>query len=499
MSLPTHDTFALDADLRQVVDAYDARMTEFLKANHSDTGLLKSYRHADFPATGDPIFRGRIALKSDRYRGAWIDNGSVWVSLGGKTFDIDDFHAIGDGRTDDTPAFRDAIAAVTTTGGAGIIELHDGNYLIDSLDLSTLSGIWVRGQGPNTTRITCMNRTAPGITLSTISTNDQRLSGFSLYHAAGALPGTARSGNYGVSCAGGVGFQGLLENLRVRYFADTGIYISGSTGPTVIRDVAVNGCANYGVAVVGSSAQDVRIDGGSIHDCWGGVFLDTVGGFSMSDTDVELGTDAQFPAAYLTGACYGLTFVNVVLSISHAVTPAGVLVLKDGPSGCVFVGGTNAHYTSGGAAIHNILCTGSATQRNSFHGGLFVQPGSGGTTGYYAKNTSSVENRYIDPLLTSTFAAGLDVVLNDSGASYKTFVLGVGCADPSYLAGGAARIEGQFFGSGYTDRGIQWGPGSPEGVYAAAIGSIYGRTDGGAGTCLYVKESGSGNTGWIAK
>lgn len=43
------------------------------------------------------------------------------------------------------------------------------------------------------------------------------------------------------------------------------------------------------------------------------------------------------------------------------------------------------------------------------------------------------------------------------------------------------------------------GTGSPEGVVTAPIGSIYTRTDGGVGTTLYVKESGTGNTGWVAK
>jgi parallel beta-helix repeat protein len=43
------------------------------------------------------------------------------------------------------------------------------------------------------------------------------------------------------------------------------------------------------------------------------------------------------------------------------------------------------------------------------------------------------------------------------------------------------------------------GPGTPEGVIHAAIGSIWRRTDGGAGTALYIKESGTGNTGWVAK
>lgn len=40
------------------------------------------------------------------------------------------------------------------------------------------------------------------------------------------------------------------------------------------------------------------------------------------------------------------------------------------------------------------------------------------------------------------------------------------------------------------------GAGSPEGVVAAPVGSLYTRTDGGTGTTLYKKESGSGNTGW---
>jgi hypothetical protein len=43
------------------------------------------------------------------------------------------------------------------------------------------------------------------------------------------------------------------------------------------------------------------------------------------------------------------------------------------------------------------------------------------------------------------------------------------------------------------------GSGSPEGAITAVVGSLYTRTDGGAGTTLYVKESGTGNTGWVSK
>jgi len=65
-------------------------------------------------------------------------------------------------------------------------------------------------------------------------------------------------------------------------------------------------------------------------------------------------------------------------------------------------------------------------------------------------------------------------------------IVGIGTAGDGILLGGS---------------GPRWisGTGSPEGVHTAVIGSLYSRTDGGAGTSLYVKESGTGNTGWIAK
>lgn len=44
-----------------------------------------------------------------------------------------------------------------------------------------------------------------------------------------------------------------------------------------------------------------------------------------------------------------------------------------------------------------------------------------------------------------------------------------------------------------------YGSGSPEGVLAAGVGSTYRRTDGATGTSFYIKESGTGNTGWVAK
>lgn len=46
---------------------------------------------------------------------------------------------------------------------------------------------------------------------------------------------------------------------------------------------------------------------------------------------------------------------------------------------------------------------------------------------------------------------------------------------------------------------VYTGYGSPESVIPANIGSLYLRADGGASTTLYVKTSGSADTGWTAK
>lgn len=64
----------------------------------------------------------------------------------------------------------------------------------------------------------------------------------------------------------------------------------------------------------------------------------------------------------------------------------------------------------------------------------------------------------------------------------------------------------KFADVGFTNRTIgmltatiRVGTGDPENVVTATKGSLFLRTDGGGGTCFYVKESDTGSTGWVAK
>lgn len=60
---------------------------------------------------------------------------------------------------------------------------------------------------------------------------------------------------------------------------------------------------------------------------------------------------------------------------------------------------------------------------------------------------------------------------------------------------------GLLFGDGVTAPTIvvRSGTGTPEGAVTAPVGSLFLRSDGGASTTLYVKQSGTGNTGWVGK
>lgn len=65
------------------------------------------------------------------------------------------------------------------------------------------------------------------------------------------------------------------------------------------------------------------------------------------------------------------------------------------------------------------------------------------------------------------------------------------------VLGSTLQVETTIRVGGATGPLILSGAGAP--AVSAPVGSIYQRTDGGAGTSLYVKESGTGTSGWVAK
>jgi hypothetical protein len=98
---------------------------------------------------------------------------------------------------------------------------------------------------------------------------------------------------------------------------------------------------------------------------------------------------------------------------------------------------------------------------------------------------------------------GSDLTLTSSGAQIQ-FLSGSGTklyaptnSKLQLINSAEADFNQLYFGT-TSKPSICQGAGSPEASQTAAIGSIYMRSDGGVLTSVYVKQSGAGNTGWLA-
>jgi hypothetical protein len=103
------------------------------------------------------------------------------------------------------------------------------------------------------------------------------------------------------------------------------------------------------------------------------------------------------------------------------------------------------------------------------------------------------------------------VIAGEAYSNYKDLLIsprnnGADVGNSVFVSGNVTASVGNFVvstsGKGVLlPGGITWtsGSGSPESVVTAPVGSLYSRSDGGLLSSLYVKESGSGNTGWVGK
>ena len=91
--------------------------------------------------------------------------------------------------------------------------------------------------------------------------------------------------------------------------------------------------------------------------------------------------------------------------------------------------------------------------------------------------------------IMSVAGSGVVSFFNTDGETMMTFPIGGGTQKPTFP-------QGLEYTGGTTHGEVT---GSPEGAVTAPVGSTRFRTDGSTSTSFYVKESGTGNTGWVAK
>lgn len=145
-------------------------------------------------------------------------------------------------------------------------------------------------------------------------------------------------------------------------------------------------------------------------------------------------------------------------------------------------------------------CTAAPTTASPVFTGVV---GLGGSTssygGIYANATTSGQTWITDATgAVNTLKVGI-VDFQSGSFSSNAPVVRIDARVKVLQGQGVDFYSGADIQSGSVVAIVRAGSGSPEGVLTAPVGSLYLRTNGGAGTTLYIKESGSGNTGWVGK
>jgi hypothetical protein len=159
---------------------------------------------------------------------------------------------------------------------------------------------------------------------------------------------------------------------------------------------------------------------------------------------------------------------------------------------------TGALQVAGGIGVGGASYFGGAVSVITNNLALSLDSGATSTIASYAqiRNGGGVIYFGLENLAGTTLGTG--VAYGTALLAPTTFTVQIASVTKMTLSSTAATFAGAVSVSG-TAATFTSGTGSPESVKTAPVGSLYTRTDGGASTTLYVKESGAGNTGWIAK
>lgn len=269
-------------------------------------------------------------------------------------------------------------------------------------------------------------------------------------HAAGGRSFVSEGENIRI-IGGNYASTVLASNERIRDNAVDGITVIGDISATVsgpFVDGTTTNIKHKSSSIRSAGLPEFKIQGGNEKE--------------VESTDVDIGTDI------ITTGTHGFIADDPVIYVEPE-TESGITGLVDGTTYYIIVASSSTIQlaaTPSGAAI-NLTAAGSASTDDP--------------------------NRFIladyDEILFDWFRRSCRLRINGSnwlGFPISEDVLGFGKPIVFSVAGSFAP-------------GIYFGSGSPEGVQTARVGSTFHRDDGGAGTSFYVKESGTGNTGWVGK
>ena len=501
--------------------------------------------------------KGLLQLTGDLGGTASSPTTPTSVKKGDLVYNVRDYGAVGDGVTNDKPAFLAAFSAAEAAGGYKVVFMPAGTYAIEgSLSLqgytSVLQGVGAHHTGsynvPRGSVLKAINQTGPVLDLNRW-VKPQHFAGRMKFSGFAVLgDGTPHAGH-----------EGAADRSLVKSGISMGHYWNGSTTVsisglafediTVLRtggpglDLGITYFCDFNritllspVTPYANNVPWLRLRGSNGNqfrslgfrapaeviqaDCVG------VGGIISIDSEVNTGYESISNVfmntwfEYLripTGGCAWSIRANTTVFMNEQKFDSGGAVgasnncwfRLQNPSLGPSYGGNTIHGVIPGAAAGGLLTTGVEIHQNNNrvtgirgyeHSNVTLMPGANYCYVEFAgiqNGTASSPPAIIDnsgqtrnvlrdvPRGEYTFGTSYTRrdVPGNNGPQFQ------GVADPTV---GAVRL-------GNTGARIQTGSGSPAGAVSAPVGSLYLRTDGGANTTLYIKESGTGSLGWVAK
>ena len=331
----------------------------------------------------------------------------------------------------------------------------------------------------------------------------------------GRNPSVSPTGAWGADGAGsliddsiGIWFDGTNNSALGRWSVvgtgvndfETGLYLDGARYGTFngLTVECVSAAAGNGIGIRVAVGDGTATDQGDGNHINGGVVT-------------NYGTGVQFDANTNRNSLSGMTFNNVTTNVTDTSGYNSVSV-ADGESqavGMLYSYGRNGAGQKVGFTFRNM--SGAAAEQPILQvpesRGLVLTDGSY-KYGLYlgATDDSSEAECIVGAGLTGDADAPTVEIADTSGIRFIGDEIWF-CNRTGLTAGDAfslaTALKWKLNAAGALENTngptISAGSGTPESSVTAPVGSIYFRTDGGASTSFYVKESGAGNTGWVAK
>ena len=430
---------------------------------------------------------------------------SVTVGLGGigatatsGIFNVLDYGAVGDGTTDDYQAIADCLSAAKAASGrahfpAGLsfafeITIDLNGHIIDGNGATLIKNF--DGIGLDITG---------GITYTEI--NDLTVEAGTGYKASDYVAGDT---SHGIRITG---TRHRLRRVNSYYHEGAGFYFdntSGNMNKSVQEDIYGVGCSLAGIYMTGNydASAGTGTNDMSIWNTWARSYGNYGYGIYVSDTcPIRQSTMVLYCESNGLGASFSSASYAAHFGLSRYNT-IWIYAEQGGgsPSSKEVYFGTNAIYnviTS--SRVNDDLDDSTDGSNKWIYGSIHYAPTPSvdrantpiqcynalarvGTAGEYTQQKFFGNGGTFGYLRGEGYPGGLQklVLLSEDESNY------VGIDDEKVILKSL--------------RGIYVGSGSPETAVSAFPGSLYLNTSGGAGTTLYVKESGSGtNTGWVGK